>query len=298
MSTLASAIELMLNEYDIYDVDTLAANVGGVQGDVLAAWLKSDAVKTMAAADTPSCLTAATPAATTPPPDVALQLQLMRDELRSIEWELAGLRIPATSPTIHRGAVAQSWQRRLELPSLRAAAAADRKAAAREKKAAAIEMAEATAAREAAAALKHAAEHLMETAKAKLIDGANRFKAAWELREATHAGFERQAAEAAAVAAAQAEREGEKATIVQLQSELSSVRAAAAAAEEERAKAEREIERSRERIFVLQRAETDLMCEVEAAYGESQREWVSLSFMRARCTCGALTALPGASSEA
>eukprot|EP00966_Prymnesium_polylepis_P029481 684974-Prymnesium_polylepis.1 len=31
MSPLASAIEVMLNEYDIYDVDDLAANVGGVQ---------------------------------------------------------------------------------------------------------------------------------------------------------------------------------------------------------------------------------------------------------------------------
>eukprot|EP00966_Prymnesium_polylepis_P227462 5263802-Prymnesium_polylepis.1 len=75
MSPLASAIELMLNEYDIYDVDTLAANMGGVQGDVLAAWLMSDAVKAVAAADMPLCLTAATPAATMPPPDVALQLQ-------------------------------------------------------------------------------------------------------------------------------------------------------------------------------------------------------------------------------
>ena len=49
VSPLASAIEVMLNEYDIYDVHDLAANVGGVQGDVLAAWLKSDACR--AAAD-------------------------------------------------------------------------------------------------------------------------------------------------------------------------------------------------------------------------------------------------------
>ena len=206
-----------------------------------------------------------------PPLDVALQLQLMRDELRSIEWEQAGLRIPATSPTTHRVAVAQSWQRRLELPSLRAAVAADRKAAAREKKAAAIEMAEAAAAREAAAAQKHAAEQLMETAKAKLTDAANRLNTARELREATHAGFERRAAEAAAVAAAQAEREGEKASIVQLQSELSSVTAVAAAAEEERAKAEREME-SVKCVESVLRAES---WKEEIEHAEQREAWES-----------------------
>ena len=41
---LASVLRLLLNEYGIYDVDSLAACVGGTQGDTLAAWLRSDDV--------------------------------------------------------------------------------------------------------------------------------------------------------------------------------------------------------------------------------------------------------------
>ena len=47
---LASVLRLLLNEYDIYDVDALAANVGGIQGDTLAAWLRSDDIRARAAA--------------------------------------------------------------------------------------------------------------------------------------------------------------------------------------------------------------------------------------------------------
>ena len=47
---LASVLRLLLNEYGIYDVDTLAENVGGIQGDTLAAWLRSDDVRARAAA--------------------------------------------------------------------------------------------------------------------------------------------------------------------------------------------------------------------------------------------------------
>ena len=112
---------------------------------------------------------------------------------------------------------------------------------------------------------------------------------------ARHANAERQSRDAAAAcadrAAATAERQAAKA----LHDEVVSLREVAKAVEEERAKAEREIERSRERISVLERAERDLTCELEAAYGEYSREWVSMSYMRARCTCGAL---PAASSEA
>ena len=43
-------LRLLLNEYGIYDVDTLADNVGGIQGDTLAAWLRSDDVRARAAA--------------------------------------------------------------------------------------------------------------------------------------------------------------------------------------------------------------------------------------------------------
>ena len=207
VSPLASAIEVMLNEYDIFDMYDLAANVGGVQGDVLAAWLKSDACRA------------------------------------AVEQEAAELRRPATPPTIfQRCALAQSWQRRSELPSLRAAAAADRKAAAAEKKAAAVQRAEAAAVREAAAAEQHAAEQLMQTAKAMLADATQKLRLAREARESVRAGFEKAAAEAAAVAAAQTERERERAATEQLQLELASVTAAAAAAEEERAKAERQME--------------------------------------------------------
>ena len=65
-----------------------------------------------------------------------------------------------------------------------------------------------------------------------------------------------------------AERQAAKA----LHDEVVSLRDVAKAVEEKRAKAEREIERSRERISVLERAERDLTCELEAAYGESSRE--------------------------
>ena len=47
---LASVMRLLLNEYGIHDVDTLAENVGGVQGDALAAWLRRDDVRARAAA--------------------------------------------------------------------------------------------------------------------------------------------------------------------------------------------------------------------------------------------------------
>jgi hypothetical protein len=47
---LALVLGLLLNEYDIYDVETLAACVGGIQGDTLAAWLRSDDVRERAAA--------------------------------------------------------------------------------------------------------------------------------------------------------------------------------------------------------------------------------------------------------
>ena len=115
---------------------------------------------------------------------------------------------------------------------------------------------------------------------------------------ARHANAERRSRDAAAAcadrAAATAERQAAKA----LHDEVVSLREVAKAVEEERAKAEREIERSRERISVLEMAERDLTCELEAAYGESKREWVSrymVNHMVNRCTCGAL---PAASSEA
>ena len=124
----------------------------------------------------------------------------------------------------------KSWQRRSELPSLRAAAAADRKAAAAEKKAAAaekkaaaVERAEAAALLEAAAAEQHAAEKLMQTATAKLADASQKLCDARELRESVSAGFEKAVREIAAVDAAQAERKSERATSVQLQSELASL---------------------------------------------------------------------------
>ena len=97
--------------------------------------------------------------------------------------------------------------------------------------------------REDAAAQKHAAEQLMQTAKAKLADAAQKYQDARELRESVSAGFEKAAREAAAAAAAQAERERERAARDQLQAELMSVSAAAAAAEEERAKAKKNARR-------------------------------------------------------
>ena len=88
------------------------------------------------------------PASTAADAAMAVQLQLLSDELQSVEQTVAELRIPASPPTIQRASMTASWQR----PSLRAAAAADRKAAAAEKKAAAVQRAEAAAVREAAAA--------------------------------------------------------------------------------------------------------------------------------------------------
>ena len=71
---LASVLRLLLNEYDIYDVDDLAANIGGVQGDVLAAWLKSDACRDAAAVEQAAASMAADAA-------MAVQVQLMREKL-------------------------------------------------------------------------------------------------------------------------------------------------------------------------------------------------------------------------
>ena len=78
----ASVLRLLLQEYDIYDADTLAANVGGVQGDALADWLRSDAVGAKLAsltspahADPPPPLPAPT-APPPPPPTVTVVLQV------------------------------------------------------------------------------------------------------------------------------------------------------------------------------------------------------------------------------
>lgn len=214
---------------------------------------------------------------------MSLQLQLVRDELRTVEQEVAVLRSPATPPTIQRAAMAASWQRRSELPSLRAAAAADRKAAAAEKEAAARERATAAAAREAAAArhqaaeARHqAAEKLMKTATGKLADATQKLRDARELRESVSAGFEKAAREAAASAAAQAERESERATTAQLQSTLASVAAAARATEEERAKAERQIERVEAQMVGLKCVESTLRAElwkVENDHAEHCEAW-------------------------
>ena len=203
-------------------------------------------------------------------------MQLVRDELRTVEQEAAGLRSPAQSPTIKRAALAQSWQRRSELPSLRAAAAADRKAAAAEKKAAAIQRAEAAAVREEAAAQKRAAEQLMQTAKAELADATQKYRDACEMRESVSAGFEKAAREAAAAAAAQAERERERATRDRLQAELMSVSAAAAAAEEERAKAEKRIGRVEEQMKGQECVESILRTELwreENEHAEQFEAW-------------------------
>ena len=119
---------------------------------------------------------------------MTLQVQLMRSELGSLEAQVVDLCAStfAAAPTIKRAACTQSWQRRDELPSARAAAAAERKAAAEDKKAAAVERAAAAAVCEEATAQKHAAEQLMESAKAKLAGAAGKLKEARELRELTH----------------------------------------------------------------------------------------------------------------
>lgn len=44
---LASVLRLLLNEYGIYDVGTLAANVHGAAGDALADWLESDSTRAL-----------------------------------------------------------------------------------------------------------------------------------------------------------------------------------------------------------------------------------------------------------
>ena len=164
-AVVAAVATALLSELGICDLATFTEMVRSDANAVLAV-LESEAC--CDAADAAATNAATTLAAATPPPDVALQLQLLRDELRMVEQELTKLRSPAApAPTIQRAAVAESWQRRSELPSLRAAAAADRKAAAADKKAAAVQRAEAAAVREAAAAQKHAAEQLMQTAKAK-----------------------------------------------------------------------------------------------------------------------------------
>ena len=140
MSGLAVAVaNALLRELGICDLPSFTSMVRHDTAGVLAA-LESDACR--AAADA----AAVEPAAASMAADAAmtLQLQLMRDELRTVEQEL---RSPATPPTIQRAAMAASWQRRSELPSLRAAAAADRKAAAAEKEAAACERAMAAAVR-------------------------------------------------------------------------------------------------------------------------------------------------------
>ena len=115
---------------------------------------------------------------------------------------------------------------------------------------------------------------------------------------ARHANAERRSRDAAAAAADRAAASVERQATQALHDEVASLREVAVAAEEERAIAVREIERARERISVLELAQRDMRQALEeqgAAYGESSREWVSMSYMHARCTCGAL---PGASSEA
>jgi hypothetical protein len=173
---VAAVARALLSELGITNLATFTETIR-FDADAVVAVLESDA-----------CRAAADAAATLPVPaasagDVsamAMQAQLMHDELRSVEQEIAELRSPRAPPTIQRTAIAASWQQRSELPSLRAAAAADRKAAAAEKRAAAFERAEAAAMCEAAAAQQHAAEQLMQTAKAKLADAANRFNKAHE----------------------------------------------------------------------------------------------------------------------
>ena len=268
----------LLSELGICDLQTFTNMVRHDTKGVLAA-LESDACR--AAADAAAVEPAA--ASTAADAVMAVQVMLMRNELQTVEQTVAELRISASPPTIQRASMAASWQRRSELPSLRAAAAADRKAAAAEKKAAAaekkaaaVERAEAAALLEAAAAEQHAAEKLMQTATAKLADASQKLCDARELRESVSAGFEKAAREIAAVDAAHTERKSERATSVQLQSELASVTAAAAAAEQERAKAERQIERVEAQMVWLKGVESILRAElwdVENEYAEQREVW-------------------------
>ena len=270
-AVVAAVARVLFSELHICSLETFTATIEFDAAAVIDA-LQSDACR--AAADAATALPVPAPSADLMA--MTLQVQLMRDELRSVEQDLAVLRMPATPRTIQRAAVAESWQRRADLPSLRAAAAADRKAAAREKKAAAVERAEAAAVCEAAAAQKHAAEELMESAKAKLAVAAQKLCDARELRESVNAGLEKAAAEAAAVAAARAEKERERATTIQLQSEFASVTAAAAAAEEERAKAERQIGRVKEQMEGLKCVESILRTELwreENEHAEQCEAW-------------------------
>ena len=261
-----SETSLRMSEQEVHAVaNALFSELHIVDLNTFTATFEHDAAGVLAVLKGEACRAAADAAAVSPAPVPAadvmamvLQIQVMRDELRTVEQEVEELRSAATSPTIARAAVAESWQRRSELPSLRAAAAAEMKAAAKEKKAAAVAMAEAAAVSEAAAAKKRAAEQLMESAEAKLHEASQKLRNARELRESVNAGFEKAAAEAAAIAAMQAERQRERVTAVQLQSELASLREAAAVVEKEVAWAERKRESAQEQITHLQIVENIL----------------------------------------
>ena len=104
----------LFSELHIVDLNTFTATFEHDAAGVLAV-LKGEACR--AAADAAAVSPAPVPVA-----DVmamALQIQVMRDELRTVEQEVEELRSAATSPTIARAAVAESWQRRSE-PSIAA----------------------------------------------------------------------------------------------------------------------------------------------------------------------------------
>ena len=82
----ASVLRLLLNEYDIYDADTLAACIGGVAGDALAAWLRSDMVRAKVASLTASADPLPPPTAQPPtPPTVTVVLQVAVPRVPTIE---------------------------------------------------------------------------------------------------------------------------------------------------------------------------------------------------------------------
>ena len=127
-AVVAAVARALFDELYICDLPTFTATFKHDAAAVIDV-LQSDACRAAAdaAAVEPAAASMAANAA------MAVQAQLMRDELRTLEQEVAEVCMPAAPRTIQRAAVAESWQRRTELPSLRAAAAADRKAAAAER---------------------------------------------------------------------------------------------------------------------------------------------------------------------
>ena len=250
---LASALELVLNEYDVFDVDTLLVMLRSPHNIAQIADLIDQNRKLIDETAHTAHVSVQTETATATVGTTMHSIVNVREVCSMATFSSRTQARMVSSEVQCSPSQPQMVQRAVQVTPARVATrnAASGTTSWHELKQNTMERMRANAREEVLEEFEPALERVVVAAEVQVTRAAAKLEEARELKEAVRAGFESKAREAAAAAAdRRAAAEDRRRVLASTQSELASLRVAAALAQEERDRAE-------ERVALLEREKTD-----------------------------------------